>query len=80
MEANANAIFGAVRQGHMAAAEKAQAEMPKLEVNELISLVASVLGAKENRAEAAMAAAKNATLAFLAAVLWPQAAWEWPGV
>lgn len=59
MEANANAIFGAVRQGHMAAAEKAQAEMPKLEVNELISLVASVLGEKGNRAEAAMTAAKK---------------------
>lgn len=59
MGANAGAVFGVARRGHMAAAEKAQAEMPKLEVNELISLVASVLGAKENRAEAAMAAAKK---------------------
>ena len=59
MNANASAILGAVRQGHAAAAEKAQAEMPKLNVNELISIAASVFGAKDNRVEAAIAAAKE---------------------
>lgn len=59
MNANASAILDAVRKGHAAAAEKAQAEMPKLNANELISIAASVFGAKENRAEAAMAAAKE---------------------
>ena len=56
MEAN---ILGVAKQGHAAAWEKARAEMPELDINGLISIVASVWGAKENRAEAAADAAKK---------------------
>lgn len=57
MSGNAAAICSDVRQGHKVAWEKAQ--VPALDVNMLISLVASVLNAKENRREAALAAAKQ---------------------
>ena len=57
MDINAAAIKDVFKQGHAEA--WAKAEMPSLEINELISLVASVLGAKENQKEAAVAAAKQ---------------------
>ena len=57
MDINAAAIKDVFKQGHAEA--WAKAEMPSLEINELISFVASVLGAKENQKEAAVAAAKQ---------------------
>lgn len=59
MNASAATIFDMARQGHAAAKGEAEDWMPKLEVNELISLVVSVWEEKEHRQEAAARAAKQ---------------------
>lgn len=59
MNANAATILDMARQGNAAAMGKAEKWMPKLEVNELISLVVSVWEEKEHRQEAAARAAKQ---------------------
>lgn len=53
MNASAATIFDMARQGNAAAMGEAEDWMPKLEVNELISLVVSVWEKKEHRQEAA---------------------------
>lgn len=59
MNASAATILEMVRQGNAAATGEAEKNMPKLEVNELISLVVSVWEEKEHRQEAAVRAAKQ---------------------
>lgn len=59
MNASAATIFDMARQGNAAAMGKAEKWMPKLEVNELISMVISVWEEKEHRQEAAARAAKQ---------------------
>lgn len=59
MNASAATIFDMARQGNVAAMGEAEDWMPKLEVNELISLVVSVWEEKEHRQEAAARAAKQ---------------------
>ena len=59
MNASAATILEMVRQGNAAATGEAEKNMPKLEVNELISLVVSVWEEKEHRQEAAARAAKQ---------------------
>ena len=59
MNASAATIFDMARQGNAAAMGEAKDWMPKLEVNELISLVVSVWEEKEHRQEAAARAAKQ---------------------
>lgn len=59
MNASAAKIFDMARQGNAAAMGEAEDWMPKLEVNELISLVVSVWEEKEHRQEAAARAAKQ---------------------
>ena len=59
MNASAATIFDMARQGNAAAMGEAEDWMPKLEVNELISLVVSVWEEKEHRQEAAARAAKQ---------------------
>ena len=54
MDINTAAIFSAAKQGNAVAMEKAKANLPKLEVNELISTIMSVWNAKENQQEAAL--------------------------
>lgn len=59
MNASAATILDMARQGNVAAMGEAEDWMPKLEVNELISLVVSVWEKKEHRQEAAARAAKQ---------------------
>lgn len=59
MNASAATILDMARQGNAAAMGEAKEWMPKLEVNELISLVVSVWEEKEHRQEAAARAAKQ---------------------
>ena len=59
MNASAATIFDMARQGNAAAMGEAEDWMPKLEVNELSSLVISVWEEKEHRQEAAARAAKQ---------------------
>lgn len=59
MNVSAATIFDMARQGNAAAMGEAEDWMPKLEVNELISLVVSVWEEKEHRQEAAARAAKQ---------------------
>ena len=59
MNASAATILEMARQGNAAATGEAEKYMPKLEVNELISLVVSVWEEKEHRQEAAAREAKQ---------------------
>lgn len=59
MNASAATILDTARQGNAAAMGEAKEWMPKLEVNELISLVVSVWEEKEHRQEAAARGAKQ---------------------
>lgn len=59
MNASAATILDMARQGNVEAMGKAEKWMPKLEVNELISLVVSVWEEKEHRQEAAAREAKQ---------------------
>lgn len=59
MNASAATILDMARQGNAVATGEAEKCMPKLEVNELISLVVSVWEEKEHRQEAAARAAKQ---------------------
>ena len=59
MNASAATILDMARQGNVAAMGEAKDQMPKLEVNELISQVVSVWEEKEHRQEAAARAAKQ---------------------
>ncbi len=59
MNASAATILDMARQGNVAAMGEAEDWMPKLEVNELISLVVSVWEEKEHRQEAAARAARQ---------------------
>ena len=59
MNASAATIFDMARQGNAAAMGKAEKWMPKLEVNELISMVISVWEEKEHRHSAPSTEAYN---------------------
>lgn len=59
MDAIAATILNTARQGNAAAIKQAEKCMPKLEVNELISMVVFVWEAKEHRQEAAAKVAKQ---------------------
>ena len=59
MDAIAATILNTARLGNAAAIKQAEKCMPKLEVNELISMVVSVWEAKEHRQEAAAKVAKQ---------------------
>lgn len=59
MDAIAATILNTARLGNAAAIKQAEECMPKLEVNELISMVVSVWEAKEHRQEAAVKVAKR---------------------
>ena len=59
MNASAATIFDMARQGNAAAMGKAEKWMPRLEVNELISMVISAWEEKEHRQAAAARAAKQ---------------------
>ena len=59
MDAIAATILNTARLGNVAAIKQAEKCMPKLEVNELISMVVSVWEAKEHRQEAAAKVAKQ---------------------
>lgn len=59
MEGNPAILMNAVRHGHSSAWSEAQKCMPALDINELISIISSVLGAEENQEQAVVNAAKK---------------------